>query len=131
MELQHKDSHLVALGKLIKMNCFLKISKARFVILNHRKLLKIDFTLKEKKEIIDAAKKEPNQSKLAREMSKKWGIEVKRTTVKGILSKKEAIEAAIRAGIPSKRKKLKTAKARGRGAHMAEASKRTESACGR
>ena len=40
-------------------------------------------------------------------MSKKWGIEVKRTTVKGILSKKKA---AIRAGIPSKCKKLKPAK---------------------
>ena len=43
-------------------------------------------------------------------MSKKWGIEVKKTTVKGILSKKDAIEAAVRAGIPSKRKKLKPAK---------------------
>ena len=43
-------------------------------------------------------------------MSKKWGIEVKRTTVKEILSKKDAIEAAIRAGIPSKCKKLKPAK---------------------
>ena len=29
------------------------------------------------KEIIDAAKKEPNQSKPAREMSNKWGIEVR------------------------------------------------------
>ena len=66
--------------------------------------------MKEKKEIIDDAKKEPNQSKLAREMSKKWGIEVKGTTVKEILSKKDTIEAAIRAGIPSKRKKLKPAK---------------------
>ena len=42
-------------------------------------------------------------------MSKKWGIEVKRTTVKEILSKKDAIEAAIKAGIPSKRMKLKLA----------------------
>ena len=66
-------------------------------------------TLKEKKEMIDAAKKEPNQSKLAREIRKKWGIEVKRTTIKGILSKKDAIEAAIKAGIPSKRMKLKPA----------------------
>ena len=66
-----------------------------------------DFTLKQKKKIIDAAKKEPNQSKLAREMSKKWGIEVNRTTVKGIISKKDAIEVAIKAGVPSKRMKLK------------------------
>ena len=71
-----------------------------------QKRKRTEFTLKEKKEIIDAAKKEPNQSKLAREMNKKWGIEVKRTTVKGILNKKNA----IRAGIPSKRKKLKPAK---------------------
>ena len=40
-------------------------------------------------------------------MSKKWGIEVNRTTVKGIISKKDAIEAAIEAGVPSKRMKLK------------------------
>ena len=73
-----------------------------------QKRKRTDFTLKEK-EIIDAAK-EPNQSKLAREMSKKWGIEVKKTTVKEIFSKKDAIEAAIRAEIPSKRKKLKPAK---------------------
>ena len=78
--------------------------------MSSQKRKRTDFTSKEKKEIIDAAKKEPNQSKLAREMSKNWGIEVKRTTVKGILSKKDAIEAAIRAGIPSKRKKLKPAK---------------------
>ena len=72
-----------------------------------QKRKRTDFTLKQKKEIIDAAKKEPNQSKLAREMSKKWGIEVNRTTVKGIISKKDAIEAAIKAGVPSKRMKLK------------------------
>ena len=71
--------------------------------MSSQKRKRTDFTLKEKKEIIAAAKKEPNQSKLAREMSKKWCIEVKRTTVKGILSKKDAIEAAIRAVIPSKR----------------------------
>ena len=35
------------------------------------------------------------------------GIEVNRTTVKGIISKKDAIEAAIKAGVPSKRMKLK------------------------
>ena len=75
-----------------------------------KKRKRTDFTLKKKKkEIIDAAKKELNQSKLGREMSKKWGIEVKRTTVKGILSTKDAIEAAIKAGIPSKRMKLKPA----------------------
>ena len=78
--------------------------------MSSQKHKRIDFTLKEKKEIIDAANNEPNQSKLARELSKKWGIEVKRTTVKEILSKKDAIEATIRAGIPSKRKKLKPAK---------------------
>ena len=50
-----------------------------------------------------------NQSKLPREMSKKGGVDVKRTTVKGILSKKDAIEAAIKAEIPSKRMKLKPA----------------------
>ncbi len=71
-----------------------------------QKRKRTDFTLKEKKEIIDAAKKESNQSKLAKEISKKWGVEVKRTTVKGILSKKDAIEAAINAGVPSKRMKL-------------------------
>ena len=71
-----------------------------------QKRTRINFTLKEKKEIIEAAKKEPNQSKLAREMSKKMGVEVKRTTVKGILNKKDAIEAAIKAGAPSKRMKL-------------------------
>ena len=42
-------------------------------------------------------------------MSKKWGIKVNRTTVNGILSKKDAVEAAIKTGIPSKRKKLKPA----------------------
>ncbi|KAF2357356.1 Zinc finger CCHC-type [Trinorchestia longiramus] len=36
----------------------------------------------------------------------KWGIEVKRATVKGILDKKDAIEAFINAGLPSKRIKL-------------------------
>ena len=77
--------------------------------MSFQKRKRTDVTLKEKKEIIDAANKEPNQSKLAREMSKKWGIKVKRTTVKGILSKKDAIEAAIKAGIPYKRKKLKPA----------------------
>ena len=47
-----------------------------------------EFTLKKKKETIDAVKKnEPNQSKLTRVTSRKWGINVKRTTVKGILSK--------------------------------------------
>ena len=69
-----------------------------------RKRKRTDFTLKE---IIDAAKKEPNQSKLAREMSKKWGTEVKKTKVKGILGKRDVIEVAIKAGIPSERKKLK------------------------
>ena len=64
--------------------------------MSSKKHKQTDFMLKGKK-IIDAAK-EPNQSKLAREMSKKWGIEVKRTTVKGILSMKDAIEVAIRAG---------------------------------
>ena len=77
--------------------------------MSNQKRKRTDFTLKEKKEIIDAAKKEANQSKLAWEMSKKWGIEVKRTTVKGILSKKDVIEAAIKAGILSKRMKLKPA----------------------
>ena len=66
-----------------------------------------DFMLKEKKEIIDAAKKKLNQSKPAREMSKKWGIKVKRTTVKAIISKKNAIEATVKAGILSKHMKLK------------------------
>ena len=74
-----------------------------------KKRKRTDFTLKEKKEIIDAAKKEPNQSKVAREMSKKWGIEVKRTTIMGILSKKDAIGTAIKGGIQSKRMKLKPA----------------------
>ena len=63
-------------------------------------------------EIIDAARKEPNQCKLAKEMNKKWGVEVKRTTVKGILSKKDAIEAPIKAGVSSKSKKLTQAHAR-------------------
>ena len=75
-------------------------------MMSAQKRKRTDFTLKEKLEIIDAAKKEPNQSKLAGEISKKWGVEVKRTTVKGILSKKDAIEAAIKAGVSSKRMKL-------------------------
>ena len=78
--------------------------------MSSQKRKRTDFTVKEKKEFIDATKKEPNQSKPSREMSKKWGIEVKRSTVKWILSKKGAIEAVIRAGIPAKRKKLKPAK---------------------
>ena len=49
------------------------------MLLQKRK--RTDFMLKEKKEIIDAAKKEPNQSKLTKEMSKNWGIKVKRTNV--------------------------------------------------
>nr|XP_039263757.1 LOW QUALITY PROTEIN: tigger transposable element-derived protein 4-like [Styela clava] len=40
-------------------------------------------------------------------MSKKWVIEVKRTTVSGIFGKKDAIETPIQAGVPSKRMKLK------------------------
>ena len=58
-----------------------------------------DFTLAEKKEIVNAAKKEPNQSKLARDFSEKWGCEFKRNTAKGILSQKEAISDAIYEGI--------------------------------
>ena len=93
-----------------------------------------NLTLTEKKEIIHAAKKEPNQSKLAREMSKKWGIEVKKTTVKGILSKKDAIEAAIKAGIPSKPLKLKPGhniQTSTTGCSYGWSNKRTESACRR
>ena len=75
--------------------------------ISSQKRKRTDFTLKEKKEIIDAVTKEQNQSKLAREMNKTWGIKVKRTRVKRILSKKGSIEAAIKAGIPSQRKKLK------------------------
>ena len=66
-----------------------------------------EFTLKPKKEIIDAAINEPNQSKLARIMSQKRGIDVKRTTMKGILSKRDVIEAAMEEGVSAKRKKLK------------------------
>ena len=40
------------------------------------------------------------------EISKKRGIKVKRTSVDGNLCKKNAIEAAIKAGIPSKCMKL-------------------------
>ena len=65
-----------------------------------------NFTLKGKKEIIDTAKREPNQFKSARDISKKWGFEVNRTTVKDIFSKKDAIEAAIKASVSSKRIKL-------------------------
>ena len=63
--------------------------------MSSQKRKRTDFTLKEKKEIIffpstksqfacafemqnDAAKKEPNQSKLAREMSKKWEFSARR-----------------------------------------------------
>ena len=54
-----------------------------------------EFTLKKKKETIDAAKNEPNQCKLAvaRAMSEKWEIDVKRTTVKGILSKTRGMKS--------------------------------------
>ena len=75
--------------------------------MSSQKRKRTDFTLKENKKIVDAAKKEPNQSKLAREISKKWGIEVTRTIVKKILSENDAIEAATKAGILSKPKKLK------------------------
>ena len=64
------------------------------------------FTLKE---IIDAAKKKLNQSQLARKMSKKWGVKIEKMTVKGILSKKNAIKVAIKVGILLKCKKLKLA----------------------
>ncbi|XP_071451073.1 tigger transposable element-derived protein 4-like [Hetaerina americana] len=74
-----------------------------------QKRKRTNFPPKEKKEIINAAKKEPKQSKLAREISKKWGVEIKRATVKGILIKKGDIEAAIKAGVPSKSTKLKQA----------------------
>ena len=67
-----------------------------------QKSKRTNLTVKEKKEIIDAAKRKPNQSKLAREISKKWGVEVK----KGILSKKDEIEAAIKSGVQSKPMKL-------------------------
>ena len=43
-----------------------------------------DFILK-KMEIADSAKKKLIQSKLVKEMSKKWDIEVKNATVKGIV----------------------------------------------
>ncbi|XP_071446162.1 tigger transposable element-derived protein 4-like [Hetaerina americana] len=75
-------------------------------IISAQKRKRTDFPLKEKKDIIDAAKEEPNQSKLARQIRNKWSVEVRRTTVKGILSKKGAIEAAIKAGDPSKSMKL-------------------------
>jgi len=39
-------------------------------------------------------------------MRKNLGIEVKKTTVKGILSTKDAVEAAIKVGVPPKRMKL-------------------------
>ena len=68
-----------------------------------------------------------NQSKLAREMSKKWGINVKRTTVKGIFSKK--MQSCHQSYNSIKRHEAEagsTLEARRRGAHMAEASKRTE-----
>ena len=38
--------------------------------MSSQKRKQTDFMLKEKKEIIDAAKKEPNQSKLAREIAR-------------------------------------------------------------
>ena len=47
----------------------------------------IDFSLVQKKEIIDAAKKNPNQSELARQFSKNWGFEVKRTAVISVRSR--------------------------------------------
>ena len=47
--------------------------------MSSQKRKRIDFSLKQKLEIIDASKNEPNQTKLAKEMSKKWGIDVKRT----------------------------------------------------
>jgi hypothetical protein len=77
--------------------------------MSSEKRKRIDFSLKQKLEIIDASKNEPNQTKLAKEMSKKWGIDVKRTTVKSILSKRKEIEAAVDGGIPTKRKKLTSA----------------------
>lgn len=71
-----------------------------------QKRKRTELTLEQKKKIIDAAKTEPNQTELARRFTKEWGFEIKRTTVIGILGMKESIEAAIEAGIPSKRKKL-------------------------
>ena len=50
-----------------------------FTIMSSQKRKRIDFSLKQKLEIIDVSKNEPNQTKLAHEMSKKWGIYVKRT----------------------------------------------------
>lgn len=71
-----------------------------------QKRKRTDFTLKQKKDIIDAAIKEPNQSELARMFTKKWGFEVKRTAVISILNSKKLIEEALDSGIPLKRKKL-------------------------
>ncbi|KII70203.1 Tigger transposable element-derived protein 6 [Thelohanellus kitauei] len=62
--------------------------------------------VEEEKKIVDAEKKEPNQSKFAREISKKWRVEVKRITGKGIFNKKGAMEAAIKYTVPPKRMKL-------------------------
>uniref|UniRef100_A0A915DHM8 HTH psq-type domain-containing protein n=1 Tax=Ditylenchus dipsaci TaxID=166011 RepID=A0A915DHM8_9BILA len=59
-----------------------------------------DFTLEQKRAIIEAAKRESNQTKLARDFTMKWGFEVKRTAVQSILSNKEAIEAAVEEGVP-------------------------------
>lgn len=64
------------------------------------------FTLEQKKEIIAASKKEQNQTQLAKDFTKKWGFEVKRTTVSTILSTKETVTDAIEEGVPAKRKRL-------------------------
>jgi hypothetical protein len=74
-----------------------------------QKRKRTDLTLDQKKEIIDAAKRKSKQSELARRFTNQWGFEVKRTTVIGILAMKDSIEAAILAGVPSKRKKLTSA----------------------
>ena len=70
--------------------------------MSSQKCKRTDFMLKEK-EIINIAKKEPNQTKMAREISKKWGIEVKSTR------HEECNQGGIKARIPSKYKKLKLA----------------------
>uniref|UniRef100_A0A915EGX2 HTH CENPB-type domain-containing protein n=1 Tax=Ditylenchus dipsaci TaxID=166011 RepID=A0A915EGX2_9BILA len=74
--------------------------------MNSEKRKRTDITLEQKQAIIEAAKRESNQTKLARDFTMKWGFEVKRTAVQSILSNKEAFEAAVEEGVPMKRKKL-------------------------
>jgi folylpolyglutamate synthase/dihydropteroate synthase len=104
-----KKWHNIETGIVSRFDCNFVINIPILIIslMSTQKRTRTEFTLKEKKEIIDAAKNEPNISKLSRGMTIQLGRDVKRTTVRGIIKNKLKIEAALKAGMPRSRINVK------------------------